>query len=248
MLTAMVALGAVAGVMAPVAAAAPVGEVLVTASDGARLPASAQQVARIAGLRFFTVAVPDGVTAGQYAARLERRAGVTGAQPNAPLRRASVSGTCVDAPAAPLLDTTVTTNARSRTLPVKTGAIAVLDTGVDPTVPELAGRVLAASDALGGANPALPDDDGHGTQVAAAAAGAPGLVAGISPTSPIMPIRIAIDQCARDPRDRREGPRDRRHPQGARGGAAVLATAVSHVEQQHQRPSASRSTRPSPTA
>jgi subtilisin family serine protease len=51
--------------------------------------------------------------------------------------------------------------------------------------------VLAASNAITERLPALPDDDGHGTQVAAAAAGAAGLVAGISPTSPVMPIRIA---------------------------------------------------------
>ena len=50
--------------------------------------------------------------------------------------------------------------------------------------------MLPGSDALAGTAPAAPDDDGHGTQVAAAAAGAPGLVAGISPTSPVMPIRI----------------------------------------------------------
>jgi subtilisin family serine protease len=85
----------------------------------------------------------------------------------------------------------VAANARSRALPGTTSPIAVLDTGVDPTVPELAGRVLAVSNAITGTPPASADDDGHGTQVAAAAAGKPGLVAGISPTSPIMPIRVA---------------------------------------------------------
>ena len=82
-------------------------------------------------------------------------------------------------------------NARSRPLPATTRPVAVLDTGVDPTVPELAGRVLPASDAITERVPALPDDHGHGTQVAAAAAGAAGLVAGVSPTSPVMPVRIA---------------------------------------------------------
>lgn len=176
---------------APVASAAPVPRVLVTTTGGAALPAGAHRVARIGGLGFFTLTVPSGVTAARYAAALSRRAGVVGAQRDTPIPRASVAGTCVDTPTSLSQTTAVTANARSRPLPKTTGPIAVLDTGVDPSVPELAGHVLPGSDALSGTVPATPDDDGHGTQVAAAAAGAPGLVAGISPTSPVMPIRIA---------------------------------------------------------
>ncbi len=186
---AVVAVGAACA--SPPASAAPAPEVLITVVDGARLPAGAQGVARIGGLRFATVAVPAGVTAERYAAALTRRAGVVGAEPDTPLRRAYIGGTCVDTPASLSQDLPVAVNARSRSLPRTTGAIAVLDTGVDPTVPELQGRVLPASEAIAGTPPAAADNDGHGTQVAAAAAGAPGLVAGVSPTSPIMPIRIA---------------------------------------------------------
>ncbi len=67
-----------------------------------------------------------------------------------------------------------------------TAPIAVLDSGVDADVPELAGRVLPGLDAATG-TPVSGDLDGHGTAVAAVAAGVPG---GISPSSPILPIRV----------------------------------------------------------
>lgn len=184
-------LAAATGVAVPVAAAAPAADVLVASDDAARLPAGAHRVARIAGIGFFTLRVPAGLTADGYAALLAGRPGIAGVQPNSPVRRASIAGTCVDTPAAPLTETAVTTSARGRPPPATTRPVAVLDTGVDPAVPELAGRVLPPSNAIARTPPALPDDDGHGTQVAAAAAGAPGLVAGTSPSSPIMPIRIA---------------------------------------------------------
>lgn len=179
------------GAPAPAPAAAPVAEVLVASTGDARLPEGSRQVASIAGLRFHVVPVPSGTSADRFAVVLARRAGIAGAQVNAAVRPASVAGTCADAPATPRLEIAATTNARSRPLPTRRRTVAVLDTGVDPAVRELAGRVLPASDVIGGAATGLPDDDGHGTQVAAAAAGAPGLVAGISPTSLIMPIRIA---------------------------------------------------------
>src|SRR3954452_21502089 len=52
-----------------------------------------------------------------------------------------------------------------------TKPIAILDTGVDPNVPQLGGRVLQGYDALTG-QPISDDPDGHGTQAAALAAGA----------------------------------------------------------------------------
>ncbi len=191
-----VAIAGVALGMAPAPAAVavpdrPRPQVLITATAGAPVPARASRVARIGGLRFLTVPVPRGVSARRYAVTLTGRPGIVAAQPNTPIRRAAIAGTCVDTPAAPLLGVVTAANARSRPLPATTRPIAVLDTGVDPAVPELAGRALATSNAITGAAPAAADDDGHGTQVAAAAAGAPGLVAGISPTSPVMPIRVA---------------------------------------------------------
>ncbi len=192
MLSLLVALGLGFGTMGADTVQASGGpEVLVASTAEAALPADARPVTRIAGLRFATVPVPAGRTADAFAAELRGRAGISAAQPNSSIPRAAIAGTCVDAPTSPQLETAVITNARSRTLPVTRRPIAVLDTGVDPGVRELAGRVLPASDALGGPATGLADDDGHGTQIAAAAAGAPGLVAGISPTSLIMPIRVA---------------------------------------------------------
>ncbi|HEU4974950.1 MAG TPA: S8 family serine peptidase, partial [Baekduia sp.] len=71
-----------------------------------------------------------------------------------------------------------------------TRPIAVLDTGVDPTAPQLAGRVMQGYDAGTGA-PVSGDPDGHGTEAAGLAAGAGPGAWGLSPGSPILPIRIA---------------------------------------------------------
>jgi subtilase family protein len=70
-----------------------------------------------------------------------------------------------------------------------TGPIAILDTGVSGDVPELGGRIVDPFDALTGTGDGS-DLDGHGTEVAGIAAGSPGLIAGVSPSSPIMPVRI----------------------------------------------------------
>lgn len=82
--------------------------------------------------------------------------------------------------------------------------IAILDTGVDIAHPEFAGRIVApidfvdivngAEDFVGdylGAD-AEPDDDvGHGTHVAAIAAGAgTGMASGVAPRCRVMPVRV----------------------------------------------------------
>jgi hypothetical protein len=72
---------------------------------------------------------------------------------------------------------------------VATRPIAILDTGVDAGVPQLAGRVLPGLDALTGA-PVSDDWDGHGTTAAGLAASAGPGMRGVSPGSPILPIRI----------------------------------------------------------
>lgn len=98
------------------------------------------------------------------------------------------AGFCVPAPT----DGTYVPRAIGATgAPVATRPIAILDTGVDPGAPQLAGRVLPGWDAATGA-PVGDDWDGHGTMAAGLAAGAatgPG-VAGVSPGSPVLPVRI----------------------------------------------------------
>ncbi|WP_239405774.1 type VII secretion-associated serine protease mycosin [Frankia sp. Cj3] len=72
--------------------------------------------------------------------------------------------------------------------------VAVIDTGVDAAVPQLAGRVLAGTDVTGQRVPANTDCSGHGTFVAGiiAAAPVPGTpVAGMAPEATVLPIRQA---------------------------------------------------------
>ncbi len=70
-----------------------------------------------------------------------------------------------------------------------TAPIAILDTGVGSDVDELAGRLVSPFDATTGGTDGS-DVDGHGSEVAGIAAGSPGLIRGVSPTSPVMPVRV----------------------------------------------------------
>jgi membrane-anchored mycosin MYCP len=86
--------------------------------------------------------------------------------------------------------------APQRVWPLTRGAgvvVAVIDSGVDGSVPQLRGRVLPGLDVLhGGGAPADTDCYGHGTFVAGiiAAAQVPGIgFAGIAPDATILPIR-----------------------------------------------------------
>jgi subtilisin family serine protease len=72
--------------------------------------------------------------------------------------------------------------------PATTPPIAILDSGIGD-VPELAGRVRPGLNVVtGGQN--VNDLDGHGTAVATIAAGQAGGVRGVSPSSPVIPIKI----------------------------------------------------------
>lgn len=86
--------------------------------------------------------------------------------------------------------------APQRAWPVTRGSgvvVAVLDSGVAASVPQLAGRVEAGVDVLA-AGPATTDCTGHGTFAAGliAAASAPGVgFVGVAPAATILPVRVA---------------------------------------------------------
>jgi len=140
----------------------------------------------------YLVKVPPGKDAVATASRWSKRPHVIAAQINHRfvLRKAQASPIgCVPAPEQPNKSIANQTNAALADIGgAPTKPIAILDTGIDPNVPELAGRVLADHDVVGGFP--VPDQDGHGTEVAAVAAGAPGLMQGVSPTSPVFSVRI----------------------------------------------------------
>ncbi len=68
-------------------------------------------------------------------------------------------------------------------------SVAVIDTGVDATHPDLLGKVLPEIDLLPGVTP-LPEQNGHGTRVATIIAGALDGVgmAGVAPQATILPV------------------------------------------------------------
>ncbi|SDT79074.1 S8 family peptidase [Actinoplanes derwentensis] len=71
--------------------------------------------------------------------------------------------------------------------------VAVIDTGVDGTHPDLAGQVLAGYDAIEDVAGGDTDVDGHGTHVAgtiAAIAGNGKGIAGIAPDAEILPVKV----------------------------------------------------------
>ncbi len=69
--------------------------------------------------------------------------------------------------------------------------VAVLDSGVSPDVPELAGRLLPGTDPLGGNG--QEDEVGHGTAMASLIAGAgngPDRILGVAPDAKILPVQL----------------------------------------------------------
>jgi subtilisin family serine protease len=177
------------------AAAAPAAQgrrVLVAVERDAHSPAGGVRAGALPdGSPLYLVKVPRNEDARAFAHRLSGRRHVLAAQVNRTLRlrpaQQSPTG-CVDKPDPAYRAIATAANAELADVGGPTKPIAILDTGVDPSVPELAGRVLPAADVVGGFQ--VPDQDGHGTEVAAVAAGAPGGMRGISPTSPVFSVRI----------------------------------------------------------
>ena len=176
------------GAAQPAAVAAPT--VIVSASDAGRLPPGARFVAEIvSGLRYYVLTVPPGTTPGHYAAALASRDGVYAAQPNTRLTRGALAAPCADPPdlnRAQRLPAAV--SSLSVQAPGPTPPVAVLDTGVDASAPELAGRVRTGFNSVDGSAD-TSDSDGHGTEVASIVSGT-GRFQGVSPTTPIIPIKI----------------------------------------------------------
>ncbi|MDT0310325.1 S8 family serine peptidase [Streptomyces sp. DSM 44917] len=73
--------------------------------------------------------------------------------------------------------------------------VAVIDSGVDASRPELAGRVLEGTDLTAGAQGAHVDIEGHGTTMAGliAGSGAGNGVRGLAPGVSILPVRMMTD-------------------------------------------------------
>ena len=185
------AVAAVAAVAAsPAGAATGPREVVATAASADAFPAGAHFETELApGLRMYRLRVPAGLSADAYASRLEQHPRVFAAEPNAVLRATGLFSTCSETPSTQ--DLTLPAAVKSLGNPIATDPIAILDTGVDINVPELSLRVRPGYNTAAGSDDTA-DNDGHGTEVAAAAAGnaADGLIGGVSPKSTIIPITI----------------------------------------------------------
>jgi hypothetical protein len=114
-------------------------------------------------------------------------------------RAAAISVSCAEKPSTPAGYGVTTVHADQVQLPASTPPIAVLDTGV-ADVPELHGRVRSGYNVTSGSSN-TNDIDGHGTAVASIAAAAAGGVRGISPSSPIIPIKVFDDRGQTAPED-----------------------------------------------
>jgi hypothetical protein len=182
--------------IAVLAAAAPAAQgrrVLVAVERDAHSPAGgALSGALPDGSPMYLLNVPRGLTAATYASQWSRRPWVIAAQVDHRLALHKAQQTpagCVPAPSQPDRTIPNQTNAALATIGgAPTKPIAILDTGVDPNAPELAGRVLPDHNVVSGFE--VADQDGHGTEVASVAAGAAGKMQGISPTSPVFSVRI----------------------------------------------------------
>ena len=170
--------------------------VLVAQVASAPAPAGSHLVARFGAVATWRLDAPAR-GARRLAARLGRRPGVLAAQVGGELRAAQdppiYRGFCQDSPPSDV-DRTVPSAVDALSAPAAGApSIAVLDTGVDPAAAELSGHVLAGVNALKGGTDTR-DTDSHGTGVAGVAAAAPGLVQGVAPGAPIVPITIFDDK------------------------------------------------------
>jgi hypothetical protein len=114
-------------------------------------------------------------------------------------RAAAISVSCAEKPSTSAGYGVTSVHADQVQVPSSTPPIAILDTGV-ADVPELRGRIRAGYNVTSGSSN-TNDIDGHGTAVASIAAAAAGGVRGISPSSPVIPIKVFDDRGQTSPED-----------------------------------------------
>src|SRR5690242_17601191 len=172
-MTKLPAAGAILAI-AVLAAAAPAAQgrrVLVAVERDAHSPAGGVFSGTLPdGSPTYLFEVPRNESATAVARRWSSRPGVVAAQVDHRLVLGEAQQTptgCLDTPEQPDRSVATATNAALADYNGPTKPIAILDTGVDPNVPELAGRVLPDHDVVGGFT--VPDQDGHGTEVASIA-------------------------------------------------------------------------------
>jgi subtilisin family serine protease len=124
---------------------------------------------------------------------------LVGALAVVPAAAQATSIDCTSKPDSPVGYQVTEVHADAVTAPASTPPIAILDSGV-ASVPELAGRVRQGANVVNGTT-ATNDIDGHGTAVAAIAAATAGGVRGISPSSPVIPIKMFDDAGNASPDD-----------------------------------------------
>ncbi|HEX8855226.1 MAG TPA: S8 family serine peptidase, partial [Thermoleophilaceae bacterium] len=117
-----------------------------------------------------------------------RRRGVVAAQPDTLIRRAQAGITCSGAPGTP--DGYLIGAVRAGGAPLDaTRPVAVVDSGIDGSLDEFAGKVVKPVNVVsGGAD--VTDGDGHGTGVAGVAAARAGGMRGVAQGSPVMPVKM----------------------------------------------------------
>lgn len=136
--------------------------------------------------------VPAGETVEGFAALLEAQPNVVCAQPDYLYTLGAVSVNDTYAGDQWYLDAMGVPDAWSATMGAAGVVVAVLDTGIDLSHPDLAGQIVSPTDVVEPATDAQ-DDNGHGTHVAgiigAIANNARG-VAGIAPGTRLMPVDV----------------------------------------------------------
>jgi subtilase family protein len=170
-------------------------QLLVALEPSARAAAfrDARLVSRALGI--YRVAAPAGADPAAAARRLARRRDVLAAQPDYVLREAQTFALCSQRPQAPGGYLLPAVGDELIQQPATTSPIALLDSGIDSTVPEFFGRIVSPVNVVSGGSD-VTDGDGHGTSVASVAAARPGGIAGVSSNSPIMPVKMLDPQGA----------------------------------------------------